>query len=132
MNQKFSIFQNVLPYTYSEYPNNLFYTFNNKNDKKTNSFNTYNENIINNNYNTINTRNYMNIYDTYKSVNNINMNKKIKIKKKVSWKDMNTVAMTYSKDDYDRTIDKRQIMININEIKRSKIYNNILPFQFNR
>jgi len=43
---------------------------------------------------------------------------KIKIKRNVSWKKENLVGVTFSKDDYDRTIDSLQIRKNIQDIRQ--------------
>ena len=43
---------------------------------------------------------------------------KIKSKRNVSWKNENLVGITFSKDDYDRTIDSLQIRKNIQDIRQ--------------
>ena len=41
-----------------------------------------------------------------------------KLKRNVSWKNENLVGFTFSKDEYDRTIDSLQIRRNIEEIRQ--------------
>jgi len=43
---------------------------------------------------------------------------KHKLKRNVSWKNENLVGFTFSKDEYDRTIDSLQIRKNIEEIRQ--------------
>jgi hypothetical protein len=43
---------------------------------------------------------------------------KFKLKRNVSWKNENLIGFTFSKDDYDRTIDSLQIRKNIEEIRQ--------------
>ena len=55
---------------------------------------------------------------THIIVNTHSSETKIKIKRNVSWKNENVVGFTFSKDDYDRTIDSLQIRKNIEDIRQ--------------
>jgi hypothetical protein len=88
----------------NSYSNYLYYSFQNKNERILLDYNNL----------------YYKIIDKNPVSNYIRNEKILKPNKKVRWGHINNVGETYSKIDYDRTIDSQQITRNLHEYRMMK------------